>query len=94
MPKSILDYSKCIIYKIVCIDFNIKDVYVGHTTDFTKRKYQHKLNCSPPKYINMKIFKVINENGGWENLSIVLAEEFRECNNSNEARPCERHWFE
>ena len=37
MPKLPIDYSKTIIYKIICCDLNIKDCYVGHTTDFTRR---------------------------------------------------------
>jgi hypothetical protein len=42
MPKENIDYSKTIIYKIVCKDVNIKDCYVGSTTNFTNRKGQHK----------------------------------------------------
>ena len=37
MPKQIIDYSKNIIYKMVCNDLNVKDVYVGHTTNFINR---------------------------------------------------------
>ena len=44
MPKKNIDYSKTIIYKIVCKDINIKDCYVGSTTDFIRRKNRHKLN--------------------------------------------------
>jgi predicted GIY-YIG superfamily endonuclease len=48
MPKKVIDYSNCCIYKIEHID---KDdlVYVGHTTNFTKRKYQHKQCCNNEK---------------------------------------------
>jgi hypothetical protein len=38
MPKTIIDYSKCVMYKIVCNDLEITDIYVGHTTNFTRRK--------------------------------------------------------
>jgi hypothetical protein len=34
MPKQPMDYSKTIVYKICCKDVDVKDVYVGHTTDF------------------------------------------------------------
>ena len=67
MPKQVIDYSRCVIYKIVCNDFNIKDLYVGHTTDFTKRKYYHKIHSNTPEKSNMKIYKIINNNGGWLN---------------------------
>ena len=33
MPSKPMDYSKTRFYKIVCKDLNIKDCYVGHTTD-------------------------------------------------------------
>ena len=50
MPKTPIDYTKTIIYKIICLDLEIKDNYVGSTTSFLKRKQQHnkKLNS---KYI-------------------------------------------
>ena len=49
MPKKEIDYSKTIIYKIVCNDLNIKDCYIGSTTSFTKRKNRHKSNCNNKK---------------------------------------------
>ena len=42
MPLIPIDYSKTIIYKIVCNDLNICVVYVGSTTDFIRRKNEHK----------------------------------------------------
>ena len=39
MPKNEIDYSNTIIYKITCLDPNITDVYVGHTTNFVQRKH-------------------------------------------------------
>ena len=38
MPRKETDYSKTVIYKIVCNDLTITDIYVGHTTDFVVRK--------------------------------------------------------
>ena len=38
MPKINCEYSKTVIYKIVCNDINITDCYIGHTTAFSKRK--------------------------------------------------------
>ena len=45
MPKTEIDYSKSVIYKIVCDDLNVKDCYVGSTTNFIKRKRHHKEAC-------------------------------------------------
>ena len=38
------DYSKSQIYKIYCKDENVKDIYVGLTTDFIRRKFAQKKN--------------------------------------------------
>ena len=95
MPKTNIDYSNTIIYKIACNDLKITDVYVGHTTQFTKRKNQHKFRCSnqnSPKY-NLKIYKTIRDNGDWENWSMIEIEKFA-CNDSNEALSRERYWYE
>jgi hypothetical protein len=46
MTKQFIDYKKTIIYKIVCNDLNITDVYVGHTTNFINRKARHKYDCN------------------------------------------------
>jgi hypothetical protein len=35
MPKTNIDYSNSIVYKIVCNDLNILFCYVGSTTNFT-----------------------------------------------------------
>ena len=80
MPKKPIDYNNTIIYKIVCNNLDIKDVYVGHTTDFTKRKHQHKHICNNvnSKSHNFKVYNSIRENGGWDNWSMIEIEKF-EC---------------
>ena len=76
MPKTPIDYSKCLIYKIVCNDLNVTDLYVGHTTDFSVRKNLHKNDCNNEKGVkyNLKIYQSIRANGGWENWNMVLVE--------------------
>ena len=95
MPRKEINYQNTIIYKIVCNDLNIKDIYVGHTTDFRKRKSQHKENCEGQniRKSHYNIYKFINENGGWCNWSMIEIEKYP-CNDSNEATARERHWFE
>ncbi len=58
---SSIDYSKTVIYKIVCKDFNIDSCYVGHTTNFYKRKSTHKSNIvhSNASHHNLKIYQMI-----------------------------------
>jgi hypothetical protein len=49
MPRLPIDYSKTIIYKIVCNDLSITGCYVGHSTDFTRRKQQNEFSCNDEK---------------------------------------------
>ena len=92
MPKDIIDYSNTIIYKIYCNDDSITDVYVGHTTNFYVRKYQHKNACNDLKH-NYKIYKTIRENGGWDNWNMVEIANYN-CKNSTEARIKEQQHYE
>jgi hypothetical protein len=92
MPKENIDYSNTIIYKIYCIDETIKDIYVGHTTHFIQRKYQHKVSSNESKNV-LKIYKTIRENGGWDNWSMVEIATYN-CKNSTEARIKEQLHYE
>jgi hypothetical protein len=96
MPKKISDYSKTIIYKICCNDININECYVGHTTNFIKRKNYHKISCNNPNdknHYNNKVYQFIRNSGGWDNWSIIPVEEFP-CENVIQAIIRERYWYE
>jgi len=95
MPREAIDYSKTIIYKIVCKNISITDLYIGHTTNFINRKRNHKNTCSNEKLrnYNLKVYKTIRENGGWENWTMLEIEKFS-CKDSNEASARERFWYE
>ena len=89
MPKNEIDYSNTIIYKLVCKDVTIHDVYVGHTTNFIKRKYHHKACCINLNE-NLKIYNIIRNNGGWNNWDMVLIATYN-CKNAKEARAKEKY---
>ena len=95
MPKTPMKYENTIMYKIVCKDLNIKELYVGHTTNWTKRKCSHKSDCcnENSKHYHLKIYKTIREYGGWENWDMIEIEKYS-CNDKNEARKRERFWYE
>ena len=92
MPKTEIDYSNTIIYKITCNDDNIKDVYVGHTTNFVQRKYAHKQSCINEKYGICKLYDVIRNNGGWNNWKMEIINFFN-CKDHYEARIKEQEYF-
>jgi hypothetical protein len=94
MPRLPIDYSRCLIYKLCCNDPTITDEYYGHTTDKIRRKIQHKYSCNNPnKYYNSYVYQFIRENGGWENWSMIVVEEYP-CENKNQAEVRERFWIE
>jgi hypothetical protein len=94
MPKTDIDYSNTIIYKITCKDETISDVYVGHTTNFVQRKHAHKQSCINPKAANytVKLYEVIRANGGWNNWKMEIIN-FFECKDHYEARKKEQEYF-
>ena len=72
MPKTKIDYSNTIIYRIFCKNENVSDLYIGHTTNFSQRKSCHKNSCENPNnsLYNIKLYKTIRENGGFDNFII------------------------
>ena len=94
MPKLEIDYSNTIIYKITCIEPNITDVYVGHTTNFVQRKHAHKQSCTNQNIANYKckLYEVIRNNGGWKNWKMEIIN-FYNCHDHYEARKKEQEYF-
>jgi hypothetical protein len=96
MPKKDMDYSKSIVYKICCNDIAIKDCYVGSTTSLVKRRYSHKSKCNNEKNksYNLNVYKFIRANGGFDNWSVVLIQEYPECKSREELLKYERQQME
>ena len=92
MPKNNIDYSNTIIYKIYCNDNDVKDVYIGHTTNFSQRKCCHKNTCNniQSELYNLKIYKFIRDHGGWNNWNMVEIAKYN-CKDSTEARIKEQY---
>ncbi len=69
-----MNYSTTYLYRITCKDSDIKLYYVGYTTDFRRRKYQHKLACTDmsSKNYDELLYKTIRRHGGWENWDMIL----------------------
>jgi hypothetical protein len=88
-----IDYSQTIMYKLVSKDLNSDLIYVGHTTNFTNRKYAHKSDCNNIKKNNLKLYQMINANGGWDKWQMIQIEEFC-CQNRREADKRERELME
>lgn len=89
-----IDYVKTIIYKICCKMDNIKECYVGHTTNFKQRKIEHKYACCNPnsKSYQCKVYEFIRNNGGFDNWDFIEIEKFP-CNSKVEAQMRENYWY-
>lgn len=95
MPKNEIDYSNTIFYKIQCKNQDVKDIYIGHTTNFVQRKHAHKYSCIYDKCsnYNCKVYNIIRENGGWDNWKMEIIA-FHDCENHYAARKLEQQYFE
>ena len=95
MPRTALDFTKTIIYKLVCDDVNVSEVYVGSTTNFTKRKSNHRSLCHNPKQpkYNLLVYQYIRSKGGFAAWSMIEIEKFP-CSDKHESSKRERYWIE
>ena len=90
-----VNYNNSMIYKLCCKDLNIKDFYIGSTTNFKQRKRDHKKRClDENRYgYKCKVYEFIRNNGGWENWDMILVKNIN-CNNKLELRQYERKYYE
>ena len=95
MPKVKIDYSNTIFYQIYCKDPSVKDLYIGHTTNFVQRKYAHKRSCVNTKSANYncKVYETIRNNMGWDNWTMEIIA-FHNCEDLYSAKKQEQHYFE
>ena len=97
MPKIAINWETTTVsfYKFVCKDPSILYSYVGHTTNFSKRKGTHKKCCtnSEDKSYNLPIYVFIRQNGGWSNWDMVQTHS-QICKDNLEARQIEQELLE
>ena len=67
-----VNYQNGMIYKIA--HRYSPYVYIGSTTNFSRRKQEHKSIClnEKSKQYNQKVYQTIRELGGWDNFEMVL----------------------
>jgi len=82
---------KAYIYKIYCKDINIVDCYVGQTINFKQRQTQHRY-CATNQS-GFKLYRCINDNGGWNNWIIDIIEEI-ECETYKEILEKEKYYIQ
>ena len=82
-------------YRISCKDPKVKEAYIGHTTDYLRRRIRHHRDCTNPNAedYNAKKYVFIRANGGWDNWVMERFLLF-EAENVAEARIIEREFME
>lgn len=95
MPSKPIDYRNTIIYKLVCRDTSVTDIYVGHTTNFTIRKNCHKHRCSDPlnDHFQTLVYHFIRRHGGFIKWDMIEIEKYS-CRKKLEALKRERYFIE
>ena len=70
---------------------NIKDIYIGSSTNFKQRKKNHKNDCNNEKRkdYNSYKYKFIRDNGGWSNWTMIELHKYP-CNDKRELQ-CEEN---
>ena len=82
-----------IIYKLFCKDAD--EFYVGSTTKFHHRKIKHKTCCNNEKNkdYNIKVYKYIRDNGGYDKFDYEIVE-LGEYEDKNCMKDRERYFIE
>jgi len=81
------------IYSITCQNVDVSGVYVGSTKSIVRRKLAHKYDSKKEIKAHLKLYKVINENGGISNWEFKILESFT-CEKQTEAFIKERLWYD
>jgi len=90
------NYSKGCIYMIKKQDdFNNENVYIGSTCNFIRRKHMHKSSCNNEndKIYNLKLYKYIRENDGWDAWVMTKIIDYP-CSNKSELNIMERNYID
>lgn len=90
-----VNYGKSCIYKLCCKDPEVKEIYVGSTTNFSRRKAQHKVSCNNQNSLkyDYNVYQFIRETGNFENWDMV---ELEKCSvkDKKELHTRERYFLE
>ena len=89
------DYSNSVIYKLVCKDISVREIYIGSSYDINDRKSKHMSSCNNTNddHYNTPVYKFIREYGGWSNWEIVVLYKYP-CGSKEELEIEERRAYD
>ncbi len=90
-----VNYTNSVVYKIMSLDPEIDDIYVGSTCAFRKRKHDHKSDCNNEhsEKHNYYVYKFIRDNGGWANWLMVVVKAYPDITTKIELLTKESKWI-
>jgi len=85
-------YANSVVYKIVCLDPTVTDLYVGSTTNLIRRKCEHKTRCNSPNNpkSNYLVYRCIRQNGGFDNWQFIVIRRYNNIKTKEELLRKER----
>lgn len=88
------EYSNTHIYKLECLDADIKEIYIGHTTNPKQRNWNHCVlsNSNSSNKSNRKLYEFIRNNGGYDRWTMTIIEKL-DCNTYQEVLRREQYWM-
>ena len=89
------NYEKSSIYKLCCKNVDVKEIYIGSTTNFKRRKNAHKTICNNENHnsYNVNVYQYIRNNGGWANFDMIEIKKVN-CIDRRELCKIEREFIE
>ena len=90
------NYAKSVIYKIVCKDLTIKDIFVDSTSNLSAKITTHKHWARNPDHqlvSDRLMYSTVAAAGGFNNWECILIEAYP-CSNPHELRARVRYWIE
>ena len=90
-----VNYANSVVYKIMSLDPEIDDVYVGSTTDYKNIKINHKSNCNNQysRYYNRYVYEFIRKHQGWSNWRILIVKRYPDITSKKELLKKHRKWM-
>ena len=84
-----IDYSKTVIYQLICPTF--EDVYVSYTTNLHVKKSRYSRPDKLDKPLEFQ--DTIDLHGGFNNWKIIVLEKYPECKNAVDAKKKVEEWI-
>ena len=93
--NKITNYNRSKIYMIYCEDEGVDEFYVGSSANLKSRTATHKSSCNNinDKHYNVKLYRYIRDNFGWDNFTVKTLEKYS-CENEKQLHNREQKWIE